>query len=301
MLAVALASCSGGPTLPPADVLSRAAAAGRELESVEFMGNAEFGQEALESSTEGTVKFQGRMQNGGDQVALSVTFSFFADGPPASTMNGDLEVIVAGPAEMYVNVHILDSDPPHPLLGSPLVMLLMNQWWRIPSQTGSLVSPVTPDPKLLHMQTDVISVTEDKGYETVRGRKSHHYKIAIDPEKLKKFLEKTDPEADIASWEAFIEASDAKGEVWIDAETYVIHQLQWTIRSKADTAESMSLDLKVDFSNHNRSEPILPPENAKELEGMMPPAMLPDGMGSSDPSLETLTPDQKDLLRSLLE
>lgn len=296
-----LASCSTSIALPSSEVLKNAAAVGRELRSVEFIGTVLFDSTSAQpDKSSGSISINGRMQDGGSQTQLSSTFHILS-GMPATSFDGEAELIVAAPTEVYVLLKRLDTEPPHPLFGSPLVSLLYNHWWKLPSETGSVQQSVTPDPKLLRMQTDAIEVVEEKGFEQIDGAESYHYNVKLNREKLAQFLKEVGAEeaASPEALDAFLETSDATGEVWIDASTFALRKLEWHIRPKE--GEGNTMDISVTFSNHNAAQPIVPPEGATDLPDVPLPGMMQEVPSGLLEQPTDLPADQQQLLQSLMQ
>jgi hypothetical protein len=68
----------------------------------------------------------------------------------------------------------------------------------------------------------------------------------------------------------FLAQYDATGEVWVDAATFVIRRLSWSIVAR-EGGESWRFD--AHFSDHDAAPEILPPSGAKPL----PPPLMRAG------------------------
>lgn len=255
----------------------------------------------LATETDIKITSSGWLQRELKQLSASVSIEGSADGTPLK-LGGDL--IVAGENEIYLNVRELTSSDPKSPLRSPFFNLIMNQWWKLPSKVGdSPVNSVTPDPRLLDLQSQAIVVTKDYGVTTLNDRLSYHYDTTIDQKKLMTYMEEIAKERkeefDPTEWNDMFTNTDMKGSVWIDAETFRINKMTWNITSKK-TDKVWALNFDITFSDHDNAPNVMPPAGAKELPSL--PGLL-EGLPLQGTEGATGMPEemQQELLDSLLK
>jgi hypothetical protein len=212
----------------------------------------------------------------------------------------EADIILAGPQEAYVRVRTLSSTDPASIFRSPFFNLILNQWWKLPSEDRSTPGmSVTPDPRLLEMQMKAMRVTKDHGMAEIDGRLSYHYELALDEQTLMTFLEEVAKERkepfDREEWENTFKGVEMTGTAWIDAQTFYLNRLQWNAVS-TDAQKPWKGTLEMNFSDHDKAPPIAPPTGAQELQSLG--ELIP---GMQSPS-DGLTPEaQRKLLESLLK
>lgn len=278
---VLLSACATTSTVPAETVLQKSTVANQALTSARFDVVADFTDLAgTASQNDGTIRVNGVMQNGGRQLHLS----FDADIDSTKTVGGvsDIraagEVIVAGEHEVYTNIERLDIEPADPLFSSEMFRQLIGHWWKMPSGSGNNlpIESISPDPAFLKMQTDVITVTKDRGIIKMNGRSVHHYDTAIDTQKLAAFLQSV-PNAGLPL--PLLDAS-ITGELWIDAETYVVRKAVWKANPIEGSSSTQRITLTLEVTDPDAGVTVTPPANALPV---------PDNM-IEYPSLPTITP-----------
>lgn len=250
--------------------MQRAARATREIAQARFTANASFETPLADGgATQGSLEANGRMTNGGEQLQFTVAADIAAEGPHAShwTLRG--EVIVAGEKEVYVKMHEWSTDPAASVMPAPNIATLLGAWFKLPEPEGSgAPRAITPDPRFLRMQTDTVDVTHDRGRRARGGRTVYEYDVAVNREKLIAFLEAVAHERAEAveedAWRAFAATIEATGVLTIDAQTFHLQGVQWTIQSAAG-AKPFTLTMDVRLSDINDVEPIAPPQGAIDL------------------------------------
>ncbi len=269
-----LAACSRGGAEEPSIVLERAASAARQLQSAAF--DAAVSYETPKSSM--AAALVGSLAEAGRQLsfALDGTITTETEGFDQTVSIG-ADVTVAGEGEAYVRLRRADGG----ILMLPGVGLvpqeLLGRWFRTGGTTAS-GSGLTPDPGLIAMQTQVLTVTKDRSYEDVDGERCYAYDVILDRTKLLAFLERVarergDPfEREQAI--ALLDAYDAEGTIWIDASTSVIRRVSWKFVSVGDAPHTRAT-LTLRFKNHNEPVTIVPPADASSLSDALPAANLP--------------------------
>ncbi len=188
-----------------------------------------------------------------------------------------IDVIIASPQEMFVRLQSLMVDPESPMLSAEQIKEFIGKWWKIPSDLeGAMTQNVAPDPALLRAQAEVIRVTRDDGLHTIRGREAYKYAVEIDPEKLLTYMRQlaTEKGQEFSEEEIrqFLATFNAVGELWIDSETFYVHQLAWKITpSDASTTTPYTLGFTANLHDHGNAPPIVPPADAVEFS--------PDALG----------------------
>lgn len=300
-----VAACSSRTALPSDQVLEKAMLAAQELQSAVFQGTLAMKQGSESNSSEIDASFSGRTQDAGHALSLSIEAdieTMRGDSSSQLHVAGDLTVLNGN--ETYLQLQSISGDDP--AFASPLFAGMLHQWWQLPSTgTGNTASS---DPRLLRMQTSILTVTRDAGFDEIGDREAYHYEVTPDPAKLAAFLNEVAAQrgepSQAEAWTQMLGEHEAQGEVWIDADTFNVSRITWDIRSK-ETAEPMALLLDLTLTDHGAAEPISPPSDAKpfpsNLQQLLQAIPLPAGaMGS--PAATELPPEvQEEILRSVLE
>jgi hypothetical protein len=256
------------------DVLKNAARAGQGISSASFQGEVTFDVTTSNGhSFQGIANLEGEIQDGGTHIHSIIDADMHMDAPGVpTTLAGEIEVI-ATPLETFLRLHSLSSEEDHPLTHPDVIGALKNQWWVIADESAGDLAllPVTPDPAVLQAQAEVVSVLRDRGFAAIRGRRAYHYETSIDHEKLTLFLVELARERgevfDLAGLTEELASSAATGELWIDAETFVLHRVQWTVTSlPLGTSGSSTFSFTIDIFDHNHAPPIELPDNAVPLD-----------------------------------
>lgn len=262
-----LSACRREGDLTSAEVLRRATLESMTLQSADVTLHVDLSVRKTGLLAQGNALLQGRLGHGGQQAAFAVNAqgSLATTGAPAVfTLAADG---VLDGKDAYLHIRSLSSEPPHPsLTGSGT---LLNQWWKFAGLMGDgNAQSLTPDPRFLRAQAEVVTVTRDDGLVDVSGHDAYQYQVAIDPDRLVALLQKAAQEEgrefDEQKVRADIGRYTATGEMWIDAETFVVHALSWTVLSK-DDPRTLTLTLRADLRNHNVAGPVAAPDDAKPL------------------------------------
>ncbi|MEK7591546.1 MAG: hypothetical protein AAB489_05080 [Patescibacteria group bacterium] len=297
---ITLASCASQSLLPPEEVLKRASAKTQELESTRYRAE---GQISSLPQSDAVLHFlvEGILQNRGAQSSLTLAADgSFSDGKDSYDIQGTLELFLAFGSETYLKLSSLTVDPEHPMLKKAALDRFLGAWWKIPEDAQT--SGVTPDPSLLQAQSKVITVVEDKGIVTMAGRRAYHYRVAIDREKLRAYLEKVSEERgeeyDQSKTEEMLAAYSADGEIWIDAETFHIQRLSWRIDPLDQTGKAYAIRFDVTFSDTNAALEISPPVDFELFSPLMflptPAPSDPDAFSELDEELKETPMDNAD-------
>jgi hypothetical protein len=290
----------------PDEVLRNASQVSLELEAVRYnlTGNFEM-KDSNDNPTTGTLKLEGILQDAGEQLQFSADINAntkYLEGD--SIISATIDVIVAGPEDLYVHLERYDIQGANQFFNPALLKGFSGIWWKVPSRENQVASAsITPSPRILHAQAQVVTVVRDKGAASLRERRMYHYDIAIDPDKMVSYLQQVNGENgeqfDEASVRSSLEDLDATGEIWIDAETFAVHRLRWDILQQVtDAGQQLGGSFTVDFTDHNNAPDIVPPADAQEFS----PFMFLDAPNVLEPVESTLPADvQDDIIRQLLE
>ncbi len=252
----------------------------------------------------------GVFQDSGNDVSFTLTDGVIrgdsASGGPFTVSLG-ASVTAFTPGDIYVRIDAFETVEGDPMFSDELLTNALSKWWRIPSNN---VAPddvaVTPDPSLLRAQAEVVRITEDKGVAMVEGRPAYHYGVAVDQEKLVAFLrtaaqEKNEPFDDLEI-QKMLSSTTMEGELLIDAQTFFVRRLSWTIKRTGteDSPGDLLIVFGMTVSNHNSAPEILPPENAEEFSPLMFLGVS-GGLPSLDalPQMDSAQPDPFEQLEGL--
>lgn len=268
-----LASCARPSTLPPDDVLRRASQATQDLASARYTieGALTSGKDA---GSHGTANIEGILQDSGKQTQFTLTLAgSFANEGRSYNANGSMEVIVVWNQELFLFLKDLVVEPAHPLLDRASVELFRGKWWKIPEASqGNAAITVTPDPRMLEAQAEVVKVDRDRGMMTIDGRSVYHYDVSLDREKLaaymKRIAEERGETLSVEELQEKLQGLVATGELWIDAETFFVHRLTWNVRKEDPGDDSgFALTFTANLRDFNTAPFITPP---KEFETFSP-------------------------------
>ncbi len=264
--------------LPPEEVLRRAADATALLESAEYAAEGSFGTVSAIRSTTGTFRMDGRLQNAGKQITFLADVTAQVEGHSSlpSAIAGAAEVVVISENEVYLNIRALSSQPEGTVFRPELVERFAGRWWLLPagvSPAGAM--SITQDPRMLQAQSKVVTVTRDRGIETLDGRDTYHYDVSLDTARLLAYISAHSAERgdtfDAESMLQYIQGIVATGELWIDAQTYFLQKIQWNIASVPyGDGGMLSLAAVIALRSHNSAPAIASP---KEFTSFTPAAL----------------------------
>jgi hypothetical protein len=294
-----LLGCSRQPRLPSDVVLRKATIASQELLSARFSANGTIATGSVPGSLETKIQLSGRLQDGGKQVDVALSFTGSVLASDDALFAGSARIVVAGEHDVYLLVHALDSQGMRTPLVFPVSML--NIWLRLPSSSASNPqNTLTPNPDLLAMQSAVVEVVNDRSFASLNGRTMYRYDVTINKQRLQEFLRKSaDSASGAVTGENVLQRHQLFGSIWIDAETFAVHRVHW--KSTPLEENEPSLDFIVDFSNHNVEDPIVPPGDAVTMEEGMLAVPLFLGIPLESPLQGTSAPSPSDELLDDLE
>ncbi len=270
-----LCGCRRAGELPPGEVLRRSTAASAQLQSVQYDVTIDLDMRNPLMAVLGKAALHGTLAGGGQDAAFSATVngSLAKPGQPATTLQMIADVVNEA-QNSYVFVHTLAVQPEPLLLGGSQAML--GRWWKIPREGGQFPSqPLTPDPQFLRAQAAVVTVTKDHGLERINGRDAYHYTVAIDPDRLLALLQSTAEQHgkpfDAAVTRAQILQYDAKGDLWIAEDSFLVQRLAWTVISRVPTGTVPPVRLRFDalLRNHDSAPSVTVPADSELFQKEM--------------------------------
>lgn len=285
-----LASCARASELPPDEVLKRAVAAGNQMESAAFSMDADIQLFLPDMPGRAKIHMDGVLQDGGEVTQ----FSFSGDGavtqggqPLGGTVQGD--IISEQSHALYFKLNKASLSPEHPLFTQESIGKILGTWWMIPQGESAAAAKVTPDPSLLRAQSEVVAVTKDRGIVKYgnEGSEAYHYDVTLDPAKFAAFLGKLASQRDGVFDETIVAKDlasyDAKGELWIDADTFMVHEVSWDIGPRQGKSAPYGLKLDVKLRDHNAATPVSLPSDARIYPGFGSGSSLPSASSSTAP------------------
>jgi hypothetical protein len=269
LCAIALSSCVRPGDLPAEDVLMRSSVANRGLVSARFSVHTQISND---KGLDGSLLTDGVMQQGGRQLRMNISTS----GKTAEGMNwnGIGEMIVLSENEVYMNIREASTEPPQPMLMFSTFTQTTGRWLQLPTQNeGVATDTITPDPRLLRMQSDVIRVVRDRGLVNLDGRDAYRYDVEVDPVRLAAFLQETNQGESIA--DTIIDqlnGIDADGEIWIDAENFLLTRANWTVVIPQNGSMT-TLHIQMQLTDIGIQAPIIAPSPVEPLPDfpLLPP------------------------------
>lgn len=277
-LCILVAACtqqgSDTPALPPEEVLERAAQATQKLENAQYLITADYDVDSGNTwQAEGVLRLDGILQNAGQQVRFQTDITAQVEDieQGSYSLDGTVELVVMQEDEVYMNIHSLTSQPNSSLFSPGMIGMIAGKWWFLPSQDRAPeTASVTPDPRLLKAQAQVVKVVQDNGVTFFSGSDSYHYDVELDKQKLLQYLASAAKEQgetwNQAEAEEMLAQVEATGELWIDAETFFVEKLVWDISALPFGAKGAAdVALTVTFRNHNAAPNIEPPTEAQRL------------------------------------
>lgn len=255
-----LASCATKSDIPAEEVLRLSTQANRAVRSAAIDLSLSLNIPSAAGVSTVDAEIAGIMQNAGTQLQ----FDLDAEGTSAAGTRWSTRssFVVAGEGEVYAKIGELTADPPLTLLPPETIADLRGRWWLLPSASAGLpAGDVTPDPRMLRMQTEVIDVTRDRGIVTLDGQRVHHYDTALNNDKLAAFLAETAGSGSTFDASA-LNGLSVTGELWIDAGTYVLRRARWNARGP--NGEPV-MKMEATISDHDNGFTVSPPADAQPL------------------------------------
>lgn len=256
--------------LPAEQVMKNAAQASVLMESASYTMNANFTLiGTLGAVISGEANLEGSLHQSGEHLQLHAKVSAnIQDDTGDTSLQADANVIVMGTNQTYLRINDFTSSGEKTILPPMLVTSVRNTWLDLRSDvTTSPAAAVTPDPRLLYAQAQVVRVTSELSPAMIDNRIHYHYAIELDNEKFVEYLMQLsqDRGETFSKDELAEEYQDlhAEGEIWIDAQSFHVRRLLWDISPfVSQTGTSIQAKISANFSDFNNAAPIQAPDNA---------------------------------------
>ncbi|MBU0766252.1 hypothetical protein KKF55_00485 [Patescibacteria group bacterium] len=273
-----LTSCTVQERLSPVEVMSQAVRANQDIQSASFTldGSYNIPFSMLGGTIRGDAHMEGILQDGGEIVQAFVQTEASTGDMNIQT---DFDVITAPHNETYIKIRTVDTKPVYPLLTPDIVSRIIDRWWEMPTDNANPreIMP-TPDPILLKAQSQVVSVIGDLGFDIIRSRRVYHYQVEVDREKLYNYLitlsKDNAQDVDEEYIRTMLDGLSALGELWIDAETFYLQRIIWTIEAlNPKENKPMTISFTMDLMDHNNTDHVVLPEDSDlfTVEELLPP------------------------------
>ncbi len=260
-----LSGCASNRPDPQA-LVSQAVRATQSLTSVQFAVSGQLHFWSLQLSADGVVTASGTTTENGKAMVAALGFDGElgqGDQLAPARIAADLSLLASG--ELAVRAQSLDGLPFDMILPAAQRQAMLNRWVRVVA--GSTGTVVTPEPQLLDAQAQVVTVTEDLGRTTVRGKTVEHYRVALDKEKFAAYLARAGSDRGEVAPLAWFDGLAADGELWIDPQTAFVHRVRWSVLDPKGS--NFSLNLTVDLSAHNAAEASEAPTQLIDLQTIL--------------------------------
>jgi len=267
-----LSSCEQVERLSVEEVMERAVKANKDRKEAQFMvdGTYVFDTDG-EHGVSGTAKINGFYLNGGESVKGKINTNARLPIDDETTLfQLESDFVLLKSSDPFIKFLRADSNPLHPLTMPMIIEPILNKWWRIPLKDVSKPeTAIAPDPQLIRAQSQVIRVVSDNGFDFVNNRRAYRYEIVLDQEKLKAYLDvlalESNSNHDKEEIINLVEEMEARGELWVDAESFQISKIRWTIAPFGiSEASKLALSFTIVFFENEISS-IEAPSDAAPL------------------------------------
>lgn len=288
--------------LPAEQVMKNAAQASTLLESAKFEVAMQLKTVGgLGAVLDGSALLHGTLHESGESVQLNAAVQATVQEELGTTdILANLDVVSIGSEEVYIRINEFTSSGERILLPPILVTAIKGTWLNIGSGVESAPQSVTPNPRLLYAQAQVLQVTEELSPAMIDERIHYHYLVKVDNEKFIQYLHELSLESgeELSMEDLQLEYADLQvdGEIWIDAQTFHVRKLLWDIAPFiSQTGTSVEAKISAEFTKFNSAEPILAPESSTTPQDLLFMDVLSGG-ASEQMQLQT----QENIIESLL-
>ena len=259
-----MVSCAGPRTaLPSEEVLKNAALTAPGIQSAEFTVNATL-HEILPGFAPVTLQTDGILTDGGHQLLFDFDASTTMPGIDESNrLKGS--VAVGGEDDVYMRFDLIEGLVLQAIVGPDAASAWVGRWWKLPSQNAETTPAITPDPSVLHMQSQVLRVVQDLGIESFEGADVYHYEVEIDQAKLRAYLqsvlEARGEPVDAVVLDQQAASIAGSGDVWIDADAFYLRRVRWSLRNPTNP-HGFRAEIDARLNSFNAAGPIELPVEA---------------------------------------
>jgi len=248
--AVLLLSCTTPSSLDPKLVLQRSAEANQRLQTVEVRANFFIDDSMIEKRER--ISVHGQLQNSGTEFFAQIGID--RQGEASSTLSimhlQDGSIFITDPSKKTTtNAYSPENINTY-------------EWFLLESPQERMTRNIM-NTALFDVQENGIHITKDGGLSLLRGRKHFYYQTAMDP-----------PDSKIT----------LRGELWIDAKTFLTNRIIWTIEEE----EKQHVSLTIDLFKHNTIAPFSLPKNVQIMQRKDRLELLEKLSAISSPLLQAL-------------
>ncbi|OGJ54639.1 hypothetical protein A3D11_01325 [Candidatus Peribacteria bacterium RIFCSPHIGHO2_02_FULL_49_16] len=252
--ALLLFSCTTSSSLNPKLVLQRSTEANQRLQTVEVRAN--FFIDDIVMGKRERISVHGQLQNSGTEFFAQIGID--RQGEISSTFSimhlQDGSIFITNPSEKKTtNAYSPENINTY-------------EWFLLESPQEQMARNIM-NTVLFDVQENGIHITKDGGLSLLRGRKHFYYQTAMDP-----------PDNDIT----------LRGELWIDAKTFLTNRIIWTIEEE----QKQRVSLTIDLFEHNAVAPFSLPKNVQIMQRKDRLELLEQLSAISSPLLQTLLKSQ---------
>jgi len=229
-------------------------------------------------------------------------------------LEGDMQFNFRNLAQdYYLQLIKLTSSDPSVVAAKDLIAQYEGQWLHvskdfIPEDIRKLDekddATLAKEEKLkqLFVGSDIITVTQDLGEETINGSKAHHYQIAFSETGVKDYMAKvaqidgrelTTAEIDEA---AKIVAYFQSIDLWIGSKDYYLYKATTVLNGKAINPDASDMTITVDFTgaDYNQNIAVDVPADSREFN----PIEVLMGLSQVAPAEDAVPADTGDVMQS---
>ncbi len=273
--------------------MRRAAQASGTIASSNFSLVGRIGMPSAIGPLTADFEMDGVLQDGGKVSEFGLKVQGDLPGQDAQhSFSAGLDVVAEWGTQTFFRLNGFEIEPEYAAMPTDALQRLTGAWWRVPTTTGPS-STVSPDPRILNAQAEVVKVLRDRGIQRIHGRDAYRYDVTLDPAKLTDFLHRVSQRDgnpfDRAKALSDFQNYSAVGELWMDTKTFYIHKITWDI-SPSDPLTGASLTLAAELTNHDSAKAVRPPAEYRTYE---PGNFLKNAADGSVP-LPTLAPVEDD-------
>ena len=259
--------------IDPQEILQRSALANQQVESAAFTIEASYNATEPEGIVTASAELDGVLHHTTRLLQSALTARYYRSEPKQSyALIGN--IIASSNDGMYMQVASWEDESETPMIQPGVLNTFQNQWVHLPpaTDTGAVTTTLTPDPALIRAQVEVVSVSEHLGLSDINGRHMHHLHAALETEKFIAFLQKIADEKQEQFEPDQIRSALAplniSGELWIDAETYLLHRARWNI-NHSDSQYGYTAQIDTHISDHNGDNTVVLPKEVVPLSTVL--------------------------------